>query len=64
MFGSRTDDPLDRAQELVYDAWDSTSPKQRIALAQKAIEVSPMCLARNNLLLKRSGSALYGKDHG
>ena len=50
MFGSRTDDPLDRAQELVYDAWDSTSPKQRIALAQKAIEVSPMCADAFNLL--------------
>ena len=50
MFGARTRDPLDEAQFLMYDAWDSTSRKQRIAMAQKAIKISPLCADAFNLL--------------
>lgn len=35
--------PLDRAQELMYDAWEEPAPKRRAALAKQAIEISPDC---------------------
>jgi tetratricopeptide (TPR) repeat protein len=36
-------DALDRAQELIYDAWEASTAKRRIALAEKALSVSPLC---------------------
>lgn len=50
MFGSRTKGSLDQAQELMYHAWNSADPKQRIALAQKALRISPLCADAYNLL--------------
>ncbi len=50
MFGAPARDPLDETQFLMYDAWESTSPKQRIALARKAIKISPVCADAYNLL--------------
>jgi len=50
MFGSHTNDPLDQAQEIMYEAWDSAVPKQRIVLAQKALKISPLCADAYNLL--------------
>jgi tetratricopeptide (TPR) repeat protein len=40
---SRDVDGLDRAQEIIYDAWDASTAKQRVALARKALETSPLC---------------------
>jgi hypothetical protein len=34
---------LDRAQELIYDAWDAVTPKQRVELAAMALAISPRC---------------------
>lgn len=34
---------LDRAQELVYDAWEANTAKRRVALAAKALAISPLC---------------------
>lgn len=36
-------DALDRAQELIYDAWEASTAKRRIALAEKALAISPLC---------------------
>jgi tetratricopeptide (TPR) repeat protein len=58
MFGSRTEDPLDQAQELMYEAWDSANPKQRIALAQKALKISPLCADAYNLLAQEQARTL------
>jgi tetratricopeptide (TPR) repeat protein len=33
----------EKAQDMVYDAWDSNSPVQRKRLARKAIELDPFC---------------------
>lgn len=41
--GRRGESALDTAQDLMYDAWDSSSRKQRIALATKALSLSPLC---------------------
>ena len=35
--------PLDQAQELMYDAWETASPRERTRLARRAIEISPDC---------------------
>jgi hypothetical protein len=37
------DAALDRAQELIYDAWDSGDPRRQIALANEALKISPLC---------------------
>ena len=36
-------DALDRAQELIYDAWEATSAGRRTALARQALKISPLC---------------------
>jgi len=41
--GERRDDALDAAQDIMWDAWDSVSSRQRIALAKKALAISPLC---------------------
>jgi tetratricopeptide (TPR) repeat protein len=41
--GVQSDDELDAAQELVDDAWDAPTRRQRIALAKKALAISPLC---------------------
>jgi tetratricopeptide (TPR) repeat protein len=37
------DDALDQAQDLIYDAWEIASAKRRIALARRALALSPLC---------------------
>ncbi|HZA24862.1 MAG TPA: hypothetical protein VFA32_20075 [Dehalococcoidia bacterium] len=35
--------PFEQAQELVYQAWESSSPRQRRRLARQALEIFPDC---------------------
>jgi tetratricopeptide (TPR) repeat protein len=42
--------PLERAQELVYRAYEATTPKRRAELARQAIEISPDCADAYRLL--------------
>jgi tetratricopeptide (TPR) repeat protein len=58
MFGSRNRSPLGQAQELMYDAWETANPKQRIKLAKQAIEVSPLCADAYNLLAEENAKTL------
>ncbi len=37
------DNDVDKAQEIMFDAWEARGGKQRIALAHKALAVSPLC---------------------
>src|SRR5262249_48596951 len=41
--GRRGDDAPTRAQEVMYDAWDQSNPRARVALARKALAISPLC---------------------
>ena len=34
---------LDQAQELMYEAWEASAAKRRLALAEKALAISPLC---------------------
>lgn len=45
---------LDRAQELMYDAWEAGTSKRRIALALKALKISPRCADAYALLAEHS----------
>ncbi|HTN97368.1 MAG TPA: hypothetical protein VL101_10350 [Nordella sp.] len=40
---AQPDDSIQAAQNIMYDAWDATGRRKRIALAQKALQVSPLC---------------------
>ena len=39
----QSDDASAKAQDVIYGAWDQTSPRARIALARKALTISPLC---------------------
>lgn len=41
--GRHGSDPTEAAQDIMYEAWEATSRSKRIALARKALEVSPLC---------------------
>ena len=41
--GGKADDAVSAAQDIMYDAWDADSKARRVALANKALEVSPLC---------------------
>jgi len=59
-------DPLDDAQELCFDAWESGNPRERVRLAKKALELSPECadayvILANEAKSPRRRVELYGK---
>ncbi len=49
--------PLDKAQELVFDAWQA-SGRERVKLAKKALEICPDCADAYVLLAEESGDSL------
>ena len=57
MTRSHADDASEKAQDLVYAAWEETSPRKRVALARKALSVSPLCADALNILAEAAGSA-------
>lgn len=56
--GTRKSNPLDTAQGLMYDAWESPSKARRIDLAKKALTISRDCADAYNLLAKEEASTL------
>jgi len=43
-FGSgEADDAVTKAQDIMYDAWEADSKARRVALARKALAISPLC---------------------
>ena len=59
--------PLDAAQEVIYEAWKATSARRRISLAKKALQISPDCadayvlLAEQTARTYEEGIRLYSK---
>lgn len=51
---SPEEEALYAAQELAYDAWDAATSEESIALAQKALEISPFCVDAYNILADHS----------
>lgn len=46
------------AAHLMYDAWGASDPKRRIALAKKALGLSPLCADAYVLLAQETASNL------
>jgi tetratricopeptide (TPR) repeat protein len=55
--GRRADDATAKAQEVMYDAWDQTSPRARVALAHKALAISPLCADAYVLLAEQEAKS-------
>lgn len=60
--GQRTNDAADQAQDLVYQAYEEASPARRIALAHKALSISPLCADALNLLAEAASSPAEARD--
>ena len=60
--GGGRDDALARAQEVMYDAWDKTTYRSRVALARKALGISPLCADAYNLLAEEAATATEARD--
>jgi tetratricopeptide (TPR) repeat protein len=49
--------PLERAQELVYDAFDTDDPQRRVELAEEALQISEDCADAFVLLAEETAEA-------
>ena len=59
MFGDvEGETPLRKAQDIMYDAWEVSDPKRRIAMARSALEISPDCADAYVLLAEETASSL------
>jgi len=57
MNGQSGEDAISKAQEIMYDAWEQSNQESRIALARKALEVSPLCADAYVLLAQESANS-------
>lgn len=60
--GAALESALSAAQQVMYDAWDQTTRRSRVALARKALGISPLCADAYNLLAGEAGSAAEALD--
>ena len=60
--GGSDDDALSKAQEVMYDAWERTTSRSRIALARKALTISPLCADAYNLLADEAATPEETRD--
>jgi hypothetical protein len=56
--GRRGDDATAKAQDVMYEAWERTTPRSRIALARKALGISPLCADAYVLLAEEAAQSL------
>lgn len=62
MVRGRDDDALSKAQHVMYDAWERTTSRSRIALARKALAISPLCADAYNLLADEARTPEEARD--
>lgn len=53
-----TRDALHRAQELIYDAWETGTARKRIQLAKRALRISNLCADAHSLLAEDAARTL------
>jgi tetratricopeptide (TPR) repeat protein len=53
-----SDSPTEKAQDVMYAAWEQTSSPSRIALARKALSISPLCADAYVLLAEEAARNL------
>ena len=56
------DDAIGKAQEVMYDAWEGATSRSRIALAHKALTISPLCADAYNLLAAEAATPAEARD--
>ena len=56
LVGPREETPLSKAQDLMYEAFESHDPMERVELAKKALELSPDCADAYVLLAEHAKS--------
>ena len=61
--GHRGDDATAKAQDVMYDAWERTTSRSRIALAHKALGISPLCADAYVLLGEEARSIKEARDY-
>src|SRR5207249_2047589 len=54
--GRRGDEATAKAQDVMYEAWERTTSRSRIALAHKALGISPLCADAYVLLAEEARS--------
>lgn len=52
------DDPTSKAQDVMYEAWERTTSRARIALARKALTISPLCADAYVLLAEEAARSV------
>ncbi len=63
VIGGRGGDPAAKAQDVMYEAWEQTISRSRIALARKALTISPLCADAYVLLAEEAArSAEEARD--
>jgi tetratricopeptide (TPR) repeat protein len=55
-------DAIAKAQDVMYEAWDRTTSRSRIALAHKALTISPLCADVYNLLAAEAATTAEVRD--
>jgi hypothetical protein len=61
--GHRGDDATAKAQDVMYEAWERTTSRSRIALARKALGISPLCADAYVLLAEEARSIEEARDY-
>jgi len=56
-------DPLWQAQELMYDAWEARTKRDRITLAKRALAVSDLCADAYILLAEEAAKNIVDEKH-
>jgi tetratricopeptide (TPR) repeat protein len=60
--GRRSDDATAKAQDVMYEAWERNTSRSRIALARKALGISPLCADAYVLLAEEAPSIEEARD--
>jgi tetratricopeptide (TPR) repeat protein len=55
-------DAIEKAQDVIYDAWERATARSRIALARKALAISPLCADAYNILAEEARSVEEVRD--
>ncbi len=56
--GRRGGDPVAAAQDVMYDAWELSNRRKRIALARRALAISPLCSDAYVLLAEETAKSV------
>lgn len=61
--GRRGDEATAKAQDVMYEAWERTTSRSRIALAHKALGISPLCADAYVVLAEEARSIEEARDY-